>query len=268
VEWQAPTETAVAVQGTRLVGEPHQGALLVLHDITNLRQLERMRRDFVANVSHELKTPLAAIQVMVETLLDGAINDPQHNVRFLERVRENGDRLHTLVQDLLTLSRIESGQETLETKAVPIQTAIEVCVHQHELRAQAKQQKLEMIPPLGQPVSAWADEEALDHILGNLVDNAVKYTPEGGTITLRWHGTEKEAVIEVQDTGMGIPEKDLPRIFERFYRVDKARSRELGGTGLGLSIVKHLAQIQNGRVAATSRRGEGSTFTVYLPRVV
>jgi two-component system, OmpR family, phosphate regulon sensor histidine kinase PhoR len=266
LEWHVPVETAVAVQGARLVGEPHRGALLVLHDITNVRQLEHMRRDFVANVSHELKTPLAAIHVMVETLLDGALNDPQHNIRFLERVRENADRLSYLVQDLLTLNRIESGQEALDLRPVPLAAALELCLHQHDVRAQAKQQKLELVPPLGLPVSAWADEDALDHILGNLVDNAIKYTPEGGTITLRWHATGTEAAMEVQDTGMGIPEKDLPRIFERFYRVDKARSRELGGTGLGLSIVKHLAQIMNGRVTAVSELGRGSTFTVHLPR--
>ena len=266
LEWNVPLPIALAVQGTRLVGEPHHGALLVLHDITNVRKLERMRRDFVANVSHELKTPLAAIHVMVETLLDGAVNDPRHNVRFLERVRENADRLSYLVQDLLTLNRIESGEENLEIKPVPLQAALEQCLHHNELRAQAKQQKLELLPATDPAVSAWADEDALDHILGNLVDNAIKYTPVGGTITLRCFVHEKEVAIEVRDTGPGIPEKDLPRVFERFYRVDKARSRELGGTGLGLSIVKHLAQIQNGRVTAASQVGSGSTFTLFLPR--
>lgn len=265
VEWTDPEPRALAVQGANLVGPPMRGAVLVLQDISELRRLEQIRQEFVANVSHELKTPLAAIQAGVETLLDGALNDPVHNVRFLERVRENAERLDLLVQDLLTLSRIESGQEHLEIKPTSLGAAVEACLSRHEPRALAKNLKLLAEPPASE-VMALADEEALDHLLENLVDNAIKYTPEGGRIVLRWSENGREAVLQVADSGVGIPEKDLPRIFERFYRVDRARSRELGGTGLGLSIVKHLAQALAGHVQAESKLGEGSVFTLRLPK--
>jgi two-component system phosphate regulon sensor histidine kinase PhoR len=256
---------ALALQGSRLPGEPHRGAVLVLHDITHLRKLETIRQDFVANVSHELKTPLAAIQATVETLLDGAMQDAEHNVRFLERIRESGDRLHRLVQDLLTLARIESSQAPLELESIALPLAVEGCIGRHADRAKAKNLHL-LAEAAPEPVTALADEEALGDILDNLVDNAIKYTPAGGTITLRWFAENGEAVLQVVDTGVGIPEKYLPRIFERFYRVDKARSRELGGTGLGLSIVKHLVQALGGTVAAESQLGQGSSFTVRMPR--
>jgi two-component system phosphate regulon sensor histidine kinase PhoR len=264
LEWTGAERKVLAVHGTRLPGLPSPGAVLVFHDVTPLRKLERLRQDFVANVSHELKTPLAAIQATVETLLDGAVSDPEHNVRFLERIGENADRLHRLVQDLLTLGRIESGQEIMNVQPTPVQAVIEGCMERHEQRAAAKELALEQSPP-AEPVMALADEDALAEILDNLVDNAVKYTSSGGKVTLRWYANNGAAILEVADTGVGIPEKDLPRIFERFYRVDKARSRELGGTGLGLSIVKHLVQTLGGTVTASSRLGEGSTFTLRLP---
>lgn len=264
LDWPGPEPKVFSLHGTRLPGESLQGAVLVLHDITHVRRLERVRQDFVANVSHELKTPLAAIKATVETLLDGAIEDPEHNVRFLQRVHENAERLHFLVQDLLTLSRIESGEERIEAVPLAVAGVIESCVSRQIDRAKAKQLKLKQEPP-PEPILANADEEALAQILDNLVDNAIKYTPSGGTITLRWYAQDGWAVIEVADTGVGIPEKDLGRIFERFYRVDKARSRELGGTGLGLSIVKHLVQALGGSVQAASQLGVGSTFTVRLP---
>jgi two-component system, OmpR family, phosphate regulon sensor histidine kinase PhoR len=240
------------------------GSVLVIHDITPLRKLERIRQDFVANVSHELKTPLAAIHAGAETLLDGALQDPEHNVRFLERIRENAERLHRLVQDLLSLGRIEAGQAVLEIKPLALEVGVEACLSRHGERAKSKGLRLEAAPPT-HPVVVMADEEALAEILDNLVDNAIKYTPDGGAITLRWSRDNGEAVLHVEDTGVGIPEKDLPRVFERFYRVDKARSRELGGTGLGLSIVKHLISSLGGSIAATSQLGGGSTFTVRLP---
>lgn len=264
LELQGFGRKVLVFHGSRLPGTPLHGAVLVLHDITQQRQLERVRQDFVANVSHELKTPLAAIQAVAETLLDGAIHDPHHNVRFVERIRENADRLHCLVQDLLTLGRIESGKEGLELQPVSVAAAVAACVSRQEQRALAKQLALEQQPPMA-PVTILADGDAVAQILDNLLDNAVKYTPEGGRIILRWFQEGELAVIQVQDTGMGIPEKDLPRIFERFYRVDKARSRELGGTGLGLSIVKHLVQSLNGTVAASSQPGAGTIFTVRLP---
>ena len=264
LEWTGPERRALALQGARLPGQPHRGAVLVFHDITHLCKLETIRQDFVANVSHELKTPLAAIQATVETLLDGAIHDAKHNVRFLERIRENGERLHRLVQDLLTLGRIESSQAPLELEPIPLQPTVEACISRHADRAKARE--LQLIPEApGQPVTAWADAEALAEILDNLVDNAIKYTPAGGKITLHWRVEDQQAILQVRDTGVGIPEKDLPRVFERFYRVDKARSRELGGTGLGLSIVKHLVQALGGSITAASAIGRGSTFTVRIP---
>jgi two-component system phosphate regulon sensor histidine kinase PhoR len=265
LEWNIGERRDLALQGSRLPGTPHRGAVLVFHDLTHLRKLESMRQDFVANVSHELKTPLAAIQAMVETLLDGAISDPEHNVQFLERIRENAERLHRLVQDLLTLGRIESSQATLDLEPIELESAVESCVNRHADRARAKNLQLVMEPPRS-PVFALADDDAVAEILDNLVDNAIKYTPDAGTITLRWHTEGRDVIIQVIDTGVGIPDKDLPRVFERFYRVDKARSRELGGTGLGLSIVKHLVQSLGGSITATSQLGRGSTFSIRLPR--
>ncbi len=264
LEWQGSERMVFAVHGTRLPGDPVRGAVLVFHDITNLRKLERVRQDFVANVSHELKTPLAAIKATVETLLDGALQDPQHNVRFLERVRENAERLHRLVHDLLTLGRIESGQETMEVRAVPLHAVVASCVARQADRVHAKGLQFVQVEPK-EPLDAAADEEALAEIIDNLLDNAIMYTP-AGTIKLRWFADGNDAVLQVEDSGVGIPEKDLPRVFERFYRVDKARSRELGGTGLGLSIVKHLVQTLGGSITAASQVGIGSTFTVRLPR--
>jgi two-component system phosphate regulon sensor histidine kinase PhoR len=263
LDWPGSERKALSLQGARLPGD--RGAVLVLHDVTHLRKLETVRQDFVANVSHELKTPLAAIQATVETLLDGAIGDPEHNVRFLERIRESADRLHKLVQDLLTLGRIESSQAPLDLEPIALQAAVDACISRHADRARTKD--LQLVPqPAESPVSALADEEALAEILDNLVDNAIKYTPAGGTIQLRWSADNGIAILEVADTGVGIPEKDLPRIFERFYRVDKARSRELGGTGLGLSIVKHLVHALHGGIAVESELGAGSTFTIRVPK--
>ncbi|MBY0229594.1 MAG: cell wall metabolism sensor histidine kinase WalK [Gemmataceae bacterium] len=262
--WAGDTPRSLTVHAARLPGEAPRGAVVVLHDTTELRRLERLRREFVANVSHELKTPLSVIKVCVETLLDGAMDDPAARVPFLERVARQGDRLHALILDLLSLARIESGEELFDFRAVPLAPLAEACLERHLPRAEAKRQALSLEPgPEG--LAAWADEEAVDQILENLLDNAVKYTPEGGSITVRLQREGGAAVVEVRDTGIGIPEADLPRVFERFYRVDKARSRELGGTGLGLSIVKHLAQALRGGVRAASQPGKGTAFLITLP---
>jgi two-component system phosphate regulon sensor histidine kinase PhoR len=265
--WHSNDGRVLDLHGARLPGAPLRGAVLVLHEVTHLRKLERVRQDFVANVSHELKTPLATIQATVETLLDGAVYDPDHNIRFLESIRDSAERLHHLVQDLLALARIESGEEMLDLQPIAVQPVVETCIARMEQRAAAKQIVLKQAAP-EVPVTVRVDEEAIADILDNLADNAIKYTPNGGCVTLQWDVDGKEGVLQVKDTGIGIPEKDLPRIFERFYRVDKARSRELGGTGLGLSIVKHLAQAMNGSVEAKSQLGAGSTFTVRLPLVL
>jgi two-component system phosphate regulon sensor histidine kinase PhoR len=237
----------------------------VLHDTSELRRLERVRQEFVANVSHELKTPLAVIKANVETLLDGAIDDVDHRGTFLQRIAEQADHLIALIMDLLSLARIEAGTETHVFQNVDVADVVAACLERRRTLAEGKRQNLETVPP-EQPVCVWADEEAVLQILDNLVDNSIKYTPEGGHIRVRWWIEEEWALVEVRDNGVGIPRHELPRIFERFYRVDKARSRELGGTGLGLSIVKHLVQAMQGGIRADSEVGQGSTFTVRLPR--
>jgi two-component system phosphate regulon sensor histidine kinase PhoR len=263
--WAGQAGRSLTVHAARLPGKPARGAVLVLHDTSELRRLERIRQEFVANVSHELKTPLAVIKAGVETLMDGAVADPQHRGRFLEQIAEQSERLHALILDLLSLARIESGAEVFDLEAVPLAPLVGSCLERHQARAKAKEQQLEAVPSDPDAV-VWADEEAVSQILDNLVDNAVKYTPPGGRIAVRWREEGNQVCLEVEDTGIGIPETDLPRIFERFYRVDKARSRELGGTGLGLSIVKHLVQALDGTVSAASRVGRGTTFSVHLPQ--
>jgi two-component system phosphate regulon sensor histidine kinase PhoR len=267
LRWNSPALRSLTVHAARLASAG--GAVLVLHDTTELRRLERVRQDFVANVSHELKTPLSVIKACVETLIDGAADDPEHRGRFLERIDDQSDRLNALILDLLSLARIESGEEAFDIRAVPLGPAVAECLERHRARAEAKHQHLVAEPPPdGDGLAAQVDEEALGQILDNLVENAIKYTPEGTRIAVRWRAEEGQVRLEVEDNGQGIPEADLPRIFERFYRVDKARSREMGGTGLGLAIVKHLAQAMKGGVRATSRVGQGTTFIVSLPPAV
>lgn len=257
---------SVAIQATPLPGDPCPGVVIVMHETTELRRLESLRRDFVANVSHELKTPLSSIKAYAETLRNGALNDREASVTFVERIMEQSDRLHHLILDMLSLARIESAQQVFEIEPIAVQEAVDACIVSHQTAAGAKQITLVAEPP---HISCLvrADEEGLREILDNLIDNAIKYTPEGGRVTLRWRATAdgKKASIEVEDTGIGIPAEEISRVFERFYRVDKARSRELGGTGLGLAIVKHLAQSFGGGVSATSESGRGSQFTVELP---
>jgi two-component system phosphate regulon sensor histidine kinase PhoR len=260
-----PTVDNLAVYAARLSGID-AGAVLVLHDTSDLRRLERVRQEFVANVSHELKTPLAVIKVCVESLIEGAAADPDACDGFLAQIGEQADRLHNLVLDMLSLARIESGANVMDVREVSVESAVRQCLERHRARAEANGQRLDAEPP-DSPSFALADDEALDTILDNLVDNAVKYTPTGGRITIRSTNADDAVCIEVEDTGVGIPERDQPRIFERFYRVDKARARELGGTGLGLAIVKHLTQAMGGEVAIRSTVGRGTTVTVRLPAV-
>jgi two-component system phosphate regulon sensor histidine kinase PhoR len=267
LSWNGMAARSLTVHAARLWGSRARGAVLVLHDTSELRRLERLRQDFVANVSHELKTPLSVIKACVETLLDGAMEDAQHRSTFLEQITEQADRLHALILDMLSLARIETGAEAFEFQAVAIEPAVASCLEHHRARAEAQGHTLQQLPPAtATPVAAWADEEAVSQILDNLVDNAVKYTPRNGLIQVRWWAEADEVCFEVVDDGIGIAERDLIHIFERFYRVDKARSRELGGTGLGLSIVKHLVQAMHGNVRATSQLGKGCTFSVRLPR--
>jgi two-component system phosphate regulon sensor histidine kinase PhoR len=257
----------LSARGTPLPGHPAAGVVLVFHDVTELRRLERMRQDFVANASHELKTPLASIKAYNETLLDWALHDESVNTRFLERIDEQVERLNQLILDLLSLARIESGQEPFEHNPLSVVPVVEACVEAHQGRAEAKGLTLDFYcTGLDETAQVLADEEAIRQIVDNLVDNAIKYTPERRSVTVSCWGDRDEICVEVADTGIGIPRDDLPRIFERFYRVDKARSRELGGTGLGLSIVKHLVGSIGGQIDVTSRLGSGSRFTVHVPR--
>lgn len=268
LDWKGPVVKSLAVYVARLPGRGLPGAVVVIHDTTELRQLERMRQDFVANVSHELKTPLTVIKSNVEALQDGAAEDPAARGLFLGQVSQEADRLELLIKDLLSLARIESGALGLEPRPVPLDQAIIDCLERHHARAEVKTLTLVEKPPKDAPpdVAAWADPDALRQVLDNLVDNAIKYTPNGGRITARWHATADRVSFEIEDSGIGIPDRDLPRVFERFYRVDKARSREVGGTGLGLAIVKHLVQAMRGQVRVASQVGKGTTFKVTLPR--
>jgi two-component system phosphate regulon sensor histidine kinase PhoR len=261
-------DRVLAVHGTPLPGAPPAGAVLVFHDVTELRRLERVRQDFVANVSHELKTPLASIKAYTETLLDWAVHDDNYNERYLKGIDEQADRLNQLILDLLSLARLESAEEVFEHGPLVLASVVTACVASHRGRSEAKSQTLELVMgALDEETLVLADEEAVRQILDNLIDNAIKYTPEGGSVRVECHVLRDGVAIDVADTGIGIPRDDLPRVFERFYRVDKARSRELGGTGLGLSIVKHLAVSLGGQVSVSSRVGVGTRFTVRLPRV-
>jgi two-component system phosphate regulon sensor histidine kinase PhoR len=250
-----------------LPGEPCPGVVLVIHDTTALRRLESMRREFVANVSHELKTPLSSIKAYTETLQNGALSDPETSKRFLGRIEEQTERLTRLIMDMLMLARIESDHQAFEIVSLDLQPIVQKSVDEHRGAADAK--RITMSSSAKDDASACrvrADREALREILDNLLDNAIKYTPEGGSIAVAWHSNGTTAQIAVRDSGIGIKPEDQERIFERFYRVDKARSREMGGTGLGLSIVKHLALSMNGAVVVESEAGKGSTFTIELPQ--
>jgi two-component system phosphate regulon sensor histidine kinase PhoR len=261
-----PTHRTLRVQAARFPAAPGRrlGSVAVLHDVTALARLDAMRREFVANASHELRTPLAAIRGFTETLLgDGSIPEEQRR-SYLEVIDRHAKRLGALVDDLLELSRIESGEYPLDLQRVDVAAVAVVLLRDSEARLREKQ--LDAAGESEGPTTAWADPQAVWQILSNLLDNAIKYTEPGGRIRIRVEGDPRRLCVRVSDTGVGIPERDLPRIFERFYRVDRARSRALGGTGLGLSIVKHLVQGQGGEITVESELGRGSTFSFTLPR--
>jgi two-component system phosphate regulon sensor histidine kinase PhoR len=241
------------------------GVLVVLHDVTQLRKLESVRRDFVANVSHELRTPITSIKGFVETLLDGALAQPDDARRFLEIVAVQTDRLGAIIEDLLMLSRIEQEAEKAEIALEPgrIRPVMDAAAAVCQIKAQEKQIRLEV--DCDDALQATINPPLLEQALVNLIDNAVKYSAAGQTVRLAAEAADDEVQIHVRDCGCGIPREHLPRIFERFYRVDKARSRKLGGTGLGLAIVKHIAQSHGGRATVESALGQGSTFTLHLP---
>src|SRR4030081_1780108 len=241
-------------------------AVLVLHDITELRRLERVRRDFVANVSHEFKTPLTAIQGFAETLLGGALDDKKNRTRFMEIIKEHAQRLARLTDDLLKLSRIEAGRLDLESRPVSVEALVNGCVETARLNAESRGLRIAVELPEGLP-PVRGDAVQLDEVLQNLIDNALQYTPSGGRIDVTAYSNGHEVIFTVADTGIGIPESDLERIFERFYRVDAARAREAGGTGLGLSIARHIVDAHGGRLWVESAVGQGSRFRFSIDSV-
>ena len=252
------------------VGDEKLGVAIVLHDVTELRQLETMRRDFVANVSHELKTPLASIRAYAETLKLGAINDPENNLKFVKRIESQADILNQQIQDLIQLARVESARTAFEIIRIDLTKLCQRCVDMFVSKAESLEVELTLQERAkrakrAEAVFIDADYEAIRTIVNNLISNALHYTPERGRVTVIISQTDRLATIEVADTGIGISAEHQSRIFERFYRVDKSRSRDMGGTGLGLAIVKHLAQAFEGSVELTSTEGEGSTFTIQFP---
>ncbi len=256
--------------GTLLRGgsddEPAVGAVVVLNDVTRLKRLEAVRRDFVANVSHELKTPVTSIKGFAETLEDGALDDPETAHRFLRIIAGQADRLNSIIEDLLALSTLEQSQDspllTLEEADLcdVVGVALEVCGPKAEAR------HIALGETCPESLLALVSPPLLEQAVVNLIDNAVKYSPDGSAVQVTLETDGDEIVISVIDHGPGVPREHLPRLFERFYRVDKARSRGLGGTGLGLAIVKHIAQVHGGHVTVESAPGKGSTFTIHLPR--
>lgn len=260
----APVPAPTAGQAQAEFAGQGQGAVVVLHDISELRRLERVRRDFVANVSHEFKTPLTAIQGFAETLLAGALEDRRNSRRFLEIIRDHASRLGRLTDDLLKLSLIEAGKLELDIQPIALADLVAACVETSRFQANQKQLVLEVKCPSQLP-RVKGDAGRLREVLQNLLDNAVQYTPTGGRILVSAALQDQRMVITVADTGIGIPEAEQGRIFERFYRVDAARSREVGGTGLGLAIAKHIVEAHGGRIWVESAIGQGSKFHFSIP---
>ncbi len=259
-----PNHRTLEVLAARFPSEGERtGTVTVFHDTTELMRLEEVRRDFVANASHELRTPLAAIRGFAETLLESASLSPEDQKAYLEVIHRHAQRLSSLVEDLLELSTIESRTLRLEIAPIDVAGMVENLIADHRLRFEERR----IIATLRSDArpSALADARALDQVLGNLLDNAVKYTEPGGSIEVAVETRLGRVRVSVADSGIGIPAEDTARIFERFYRVDRARSRALGGTGLGLSIVKHLVQAMGGEISVKSQLGRGSTFTFVLP---
>ena len=237
--------------------------MITFNDVSERRRVDRIRRDFVANASHELRTPLTSIRGFVEALEDGGLEEPETAKRFLSRIRANADRMASLVDDLLELSRLESGSQPPTLEPVDCGAVVSDVVASFAKIASRKSITLDSVEAPTSPVLG--DSDRLRRILEHLVDNALKYTPDGGRVSVRVTPQGEGVLVSVEDTGPGITPEHLPRLFERFYRVDTARSRELGGTGLGLSIVKHLAESMGASVGVASQPGKGSTFEVRLP---
>ena len=242
-----------------------EGVIVVFHDITDLKRLERIRQDFVANVSHEMRTPLTAVKGFVEALRDGGLQNPSQAEQFLRIIERHVERMNKIVSDLLLLSEMESPDRSLKKEPLFFPGLISAAVDALHSLAEGKRQTLQVRID-GDPPPIQGDSQKIHQVLVNLLHNAISYTPEEGSIILEAGAAPGGAEISISDNGIGIPPEDIPRIFERFYRVDKARSRDQGGTGLGLSIVKHIVEAHGGQVRVESKPGKGSRFTVFLPR--
>ena len=251
-----------------LVSPPKEGEpnlLLVLNDVTRIKQLEEMRKDFVANVSHELRTPITSILGFVETLKEGALQDPEQAVRFLSIIESQTLRLHALIEDLLSLSRLEQAETKIRKEWVSLHEIFSEVQTLAGMRAEEKRIVLRFNILPGTPEAVYGNPLLIVQALVNLVDNAIKYSDPESEVVVTAQSLDRELCFSVKDTGPGIPQEEQSRIFERFYRIDKTRSRSLGGTGLGLAIVKHIALAHGGKVTLQSTPGEGSTFTLYIP---
>ena len=259
-------QRSVQVNATALLDRAgnQQGMILVFHDLTRLKQLENTRQEFVANVSHELRTPLSMIKGYVETLIHGAKDDPNVATRFLQTIEKHADRLTYLIEDLLTISRLESGQIVMNIQKVDLRPLVDDVLN--DLQSRAAEKKVNLENQAADDLVVRADAERIQQVLFNLVDNAIKYGRVEGRVWIKtWVAPERMIEVSVCDNGPGIPPDSIDRVFERFYRVDKARSREQGGTGLGLSIVKHIVQSHGGEVWAESQLEQGTTFFFTLP---
>jgi len=261
-----PTKKYLNTNIAPIIDDQHViGVLVVLHDITRMKQLEKMRTEFVASVSHELRTPITAIKGFAETLMEGSVKEEETRQSFYTIIYKESDRLHRLINDLLDLSKIELNKDILKYSTTNLKALIESTIN--TMIPQAEKKKIIMKQELSS-VIADVDEDRIKQVMINLLTNAIAYTPENGQIFIRLQALNQEQVkIEVEDTGIGIPEKNLPRIFERFYRVDKARSRESGGTGLGLAIVKHIVESHGGNIQVKSQVNAGTRFIIMLPKL-
>ena len=245
-------------------GDNVVGALAIVEDITELRRLEQVRTDFAANVSHELKTPLTSIRGFVETLQEGAIENPEMARKFLNIIMMETERLTRLINDILSISKLESGGDEVATERIRLDVKARNVCEMLEIHAQEKQVTINC-PQNSEPVYIIGNPDRVEQLLINLTENAIKYNKPGGSVTVQVFADDQQANVTISDTGIGIAEENLPRLFERFYRVDKGRSRQMGGTGLGLAIVKHIVRSMNGEIEVHSKLGEGTEFLVTLP---
>ncbi|HJS50453.1 MAG TPA: ATP-binding protein [Pyrinomonadaceae bacterium] len=251
----------VYVSAAKIGGQLH--AIAAFYDITRLEKLERVRQEFLSNISHELRTPLTSILAFVETLEDGAIDDTQNNRKFLGVIRRNAERMNALISDILELSLIESGRVMIEKRYIHVSSIVEDIFASLSSKARDRSVTLEnLIPPEG---TVFADSARIEQMLTNLIDNGIKFNRAGGSVTVALKPMDESSILTVSDTGEGILPDHQTRIFERFYRADRSRAREVGGTGLGLSIVKHLARLHGGEVRVSSRLTEGCVFSIELP---